>query len=93
MEHPRPAAARRPPRPSRASCAEIKREYDAADKDRTISIIAFTGFGVASAATLGYALWLALDDNAVEPETATTGLSPSLSVGPNGVSVGLGARF
>jgi hypothetical protein len=76
-----------------STCAEIKRETDAADKDRTISLVAFTGFGVASAATLGYVLWLALDDNAVEPETATRGLAPSLSVGPDGVSVGLGARF
>ncbi len=74
-------------------CAEIKSELDAADQDGTIALAAFVGFGVASAATLGYALWLALDDNAVEPETATMGLSPSLSVGPNGVSVGLGARF
>lgn len=74
-------------------CQEIKRELDAADKDRTIATAAFVGFGVASAATLGYALWLALDDNAVEPETATTGFEPSLTVGPHGASVGLGARF
>ena len=75
------------------SCTEIKREVDAAKKDRTIAIGAFAGFGVASAATLGYALWLALDDNEIEPGAATSGISPSLSISPHGASVGVGARF
>lgn len=83
-----------PPAPAAFAeeCSTIADEHDRAKRDRTLAIVGFAGFGVASAGILGYALWLALDENEIDPAT-TLGLEPVISVGIHGASVGLGARF
>lgn len=72
-------------------CDYVDREDEAARRDRTLAIVGFAGFGAASAAILGYALWLALDDNEIDP--AVLGFEPSLTVGPQGAAAGVGVRF
>ncbi len=74
-------------------CAILRREREDSDTDRRRALVGFIGFGVASAATLGYALWLAVDGEEAESHTATTGIQPSLSIGRGAASVHLHARF
>jgi hypothetical protein len=74
-------------------CAIYNRDREDAQTDRNRAVVGFVGFGVASAATLGYALWLALEKNDSEPAVRTGGITPSLSVAPGHASVGLRAQF
>jgi PEGA domain len=73
-------------------CAYLSREREASATDRNRATVSFIGFGVASAITLGYALWLTLDDDESVSQT-TTGLEPSISVGRGTASIHLHARF
>jgi hypothetical protein len=74
-------------------CAIYDRDRKDAQTDRNRAVVGFVGFGVASAATLGYALWLALGKNDSESAVRTGGITPSLSVAPGHASVGLRAQF
>jgi len=72
-------------------CELLLQEREAADSDRERAMIGFIGFGVASAATLGYALWLTLDDD--EPAPTSARLAPSVSLGRGSASLHLHGRF
>jgi hypothetical protein len=73
-------------------CAYITREGQEGDTDRKRAAVGFIGFGVASAITLGYALWLTLDDDESVPQT-TKGVEPSISIGRGTASIHLHAHF
>jgi hypothetical protein len=73
-------------------CAYLRKEREDSASDRNRATVSFIGFGVASAMTLGYALWLTLDDDESASQT-TTGLEPSISVGRGTASIHLHARF
>jgi tetratricopeptide (TPR) repeat protein len=73
-------------------CQAMIQEREDAQTDRERAMIGFIGFGVASAATLGYALWLTLDDDEAVSQT-TTGVEPSISVGRGTASINLHGRF
>jgi hypothetical protein len=73
-------------------CAYLSRERQASVTDRNRATVSFIGFGVASAITLGYALWLTLDEDESVSQT-TTGVEPSISVGRGTASIHLHARF
>jgi hypothetical protein len=75
-----------------ADCELLLQELDASDEDRRRASIGFIGFGVASAATLGYALWLTMADDD-DPEPASTGLAPSVSLGRGSASIHLHGHF
>jgi hypothetical protein len=79
----------------KGECASVYSEAEKARADRQRAIVSFIGFGVASAATLGYALWLALDSEGEEAaRTAPAGVEPpSASVGPGGATVALRGWF
>ena len=68
----------------------IQSRQDSVD-DRNRAMVGFIGFGVASALTLGYALWLTLDSESV-PETAK-GVEPFISIGRGTASIHLHGRF
>jgi hypothetical protein len=89
----RGASACNPDTRFRAECALFKRELDDAHSDRQRAIVGFVGFGVASAATLGYALWLALDGNDSKSASTAMGVEPAVSISPGGASVSLQAQF
>jgi hypothetical protein len=72
-------------------CQLLLDERKAADDDREKAMIGFIGFGVASAATLGYALWLTLDDD--EPAPSKAALAPSVSLGRGSASIHLHGHF
>jgi len=75
-------------------CAYVLSEAEQAHTARQRAIISFIGFGVASAATLGYALWLSLDDEGDEQVPSKPGaVTPSVSVSPGGASIGLQGSF
>jgi hypothetical protein len=76
-----------------ADCALVSREREEARADQERALIGFVGFGVASAVTLGYALWLALDGTGSEPATTAMGIEPSLSIAPGRASISLQAQF
>jgi len=69
----------------------IQSRQDSVD-DRNRAMVGFIGFGVASALTLGYALWLTLDSDESVPETAK-GVEPFISVGRGTASMHLHGRF
>lgn len=73
-------------------CTYISRERQDGDTDRKRAAVGFIGFGVASAVTLGYALWLTLDEGESVSQT-TQGLEPSISVGRGSASIHLHAHF
>jgi PEGA domain-containing protein len=72
-------------------CQLLRQEREEAENDRERAMIGFIGFGVASAATLGYALWLTLDDD--EPAPSSTSLAPSVSLGRGSASIHLHGHF
>jgi hypothetical protein len=76
----------------RPDCEVMVRDRQDSDDDRNRATVGFIGFGVASALTLGYALWLTLDSDESVPETAT-GVEPSISLGRGTASIHLHARF
>jgi hypothetical protein len=73
-------------------CGDLIDARKEAQSDRERALVGFIGFGVASAATLGYALWLTLDDDAAVSQT-TTAVEPSISVGRGAASINLHGRF
>jgi hypothetical protein len=73
-------------------CAHMVNEWENSATDRNRATVSFIGFGVASAVTLGYALWLTLDDDESVSQS-TTGVEPSISVGRGTASIHLHARF
>jgi hypothetical protein len=75
-----------------ADCAHLIREREDSVTDRNRATVSFIGFGVASAATLGYALWLTLDDEESVAQT-TSGVQPSIAVGRGMASIHLHGRF
>jgi hypothetical protein len=76
----------------RADCEVIVASRQDSHDDRERASVSFIGFGVASAATLGYALWLTLDSDESVPKTAM-GVEPSVSIGRGTASIHLHARF
>jgi PEGA domain-containing protein len=89
----RGASACYPGTPFREDCALVKRQRDDAHSDRQRALVGFVGFGVASAATLGYALWLALDGNDTKSTSTAMGVEPAVTIGPTGASLSLQAQF
>jgi hypothetical protein len=75
--------------PFRNTCDRFHREQDDGRSDRQRAAISFAGLGVASAATIGYALWLAFGD---EPEEAQA-MVPDLRLSPDSAALSLTARF
>jgi hypothetical protein len=75
-----------------AECARLLREREDSVTDRNRATVSFIGFGVASAATLGYALWLTLDDDESVSQTKS-GVQPSIAIGRGTASIHLHARF
>lgn len=73
-------------------CNSITRERQDGETDRKRAAVGFIGFGVASAVTLGYALWLTLDDRGSASQT-TKGVEPSISIGRGTASINLYAHF
>ncbi len=73
-------------------CQLLRRAIEDSDADRNRAMVGFIGFGVASAVTLGYALWLTLDGDESAPQT-TTGVEPSISIGRGSASIHLHAHF
>lgn len=73
-------------------CEAILSARQDSEDDRNRAMVGFIGFGVASALTLGYALWLTLDGDESAPQTAK-GLEPSVSIGRGTASIHLHARF
>lgn len=76
----------------RADCEVMLASRQDSQDDRNRATVGFVGFGVASALTLGYALWLTLDSDESVPETAQ-GVEPSFSIGRGTASIHLHARF
>jgi hypothetical protein len=89
-------------------CQKMWREQADAHNDRQRALVSFVGFGVASAFTLGYALWLVFesDDEAkpaasnFEPSLAGLrrrglpgGLVPEFAVGPGFAGLNLHSKF
>lgn len=73
-------------------CESLTRARQDGVDDRNRAMVGFIGFGVASALTLGYALWLTLDEDDSVPKTAT-GVEPSISIGRGTASIHLHTRF
>jgi len=70
-------------------------QKDAHD-DRRRAQVSFIGAGIASAATLGYALYLLLDsDDPPKPgaKLSTRQIEPGLALGPDGASFSLQGQF
>jgi hypothetical protein len=78
--------------PFTADCARLIREREDSVTDRNRATVSFIGFGVASAATLGYALWLTLDDEGPVSQT-TSRVQPSIAIGRGTASIHLHALF
>jgi PEGA domain-containing protein len=75
-----------------AECEALIDARNEAHTDRERAIVGFIGFGVASAVTLGYALWLTLDHD--EPVSQTkAGVVPSVSLGRGEASINLHGSF
>jgi hypothetical protein len=74
-------------------CAPLRDARQDALDDRHRALVGFVGFGVASAVTLGYALWLALDGTDGESTAAAKGLEPSFSIAPGSASFSLQGQF
>jgi hypothetical protein len=73
-------------------CRSLIQSRQDSEDDRNRAMVGFIGFGVASALTLGYALWLTLDSDESVPETAK-GVEPFISIGRGTASIHLHARF
>jgi hypothetical protein len=73
-------------------CRNLIQARHDSDDDRGRAMVGFIGFGVASALTLGYALWLTLDSDESVRETATR-VEPMISIGRGTASIHLHARF
>jgi hypothetical protein len=74
-------------------CQELWDEQASAHEDRQRAQVSFIGFGVASAATLGYALYLLLDsDDTAKPKSARR-LEPGFALGADGASFSLHGQF
>lgn len=76
----------------REDCSSMIQAREDAQTDRERAMIGFIGFGVASAATLGYAVWLSIDDDEPVSQT-TTRVEPSFSLGRGSASINLHGRF
>jgi hypothetical protein len=77
-----------------AECQQFWKDQDGAINDRRKAQISFIGFGVASAATLGYAVYVLLDDEGKpKGNTATRQLEPGLALSADGASFSLHGRF
>jgi hypothetical protein len=74
-------------------CERLWREQADAHNDRQRALVSFVGFGVASAFTLGYALWLVLDSDDDDSTHAARRIEPSLAVGPAFAGINLHAQF
>jgi len=74
-------------------CEALSRAREDAQTDRNRAMVGFIGFGVASALTLGYALWLTLDDDESVPQTTAMGVEPSVSIGRGTASINLHGSF
>ena len=74
-------------------CARLRNTRQDGIDDQKRALIGFVGFGVASAATLGYALWLALDGADGEPTATARGIEPSFSITPGSASFSLQGQF
>ena len=77
--------------PLSAECAPLRRELEDQRTNKQAAIISFVGFGVVSAATLGYASWL-IWGNDSQPSDSPA-LTPTASVGPAGGILGARGRF
>lgn len=73
-------------------CRRLIQSRQDSQDDRKRAMVGFIGFGVASALTLGYALWLTLDSDESVPETAKV-VEPLISIGRGSASIHLHARF
>jgi PEGA domain-containing protein len=73
-------------------CELLERDREDAHTDRERAIVGFIGFGVASAITLGYALWLTLDDEESVSQTKA-GVVPTVSIGRGSASIDLHGSF
>jgi hypothetical protein len=78
-----------------SECSRFRREQDSGRRDRQRAAISFIGLGVASAATLGYALWVGLSDDADDAHESSeaTGVIPDLAVGLGFASFSLTTSF
>jgi hypothetical protein len=74
-------------------CAVLRDARQDGIDDQERALVGFIGFGVASAVTLGYALWLALDGTDRESAAATQGIEPSLAITPGSASFTLQGQF
>jgi len=74
------------------TCQNLWQEQTDARNDRRRATVSFIGFGVASAATLGYAMWLALRSDDQEKPKAHA-LEPGVALGPSGASLSLHGQF
>jgi hypothetical protein len=78
-------------------CQRLWQEQTDAQNDRKRATISFIGFGVASAATLGYALYLLLDsdDEHAKPKVSSSfdSLQPGVALSPAGATFSLQGQF
>lgn len=74
-------------------CALLRSAREDRIEDQERALVGFVGFGVASAVTLGYALWLALDGADGESAAIARGIEPSFSIAPGGASFSLQGQF
>jgi hypothetical protein len=74
------------------TCQGLWQEQTDAHNDRRRATVSFIGFGVASAATLGYAMWLALrsDD---EDKPKAHAVEPGVAFSPSGATLSLHGQF
>jgi hypothetical protein len=79
----------------RDDCQQLWDHQVGASNDRRRSTASFIGFGVASAATLGYALWLLLDDDDAAPKTVSRAraVQPAIELGSGGATLRLQGQF
>jgi hypothetical protein len=75
-----------------ATCEKLWQEQTDAHNDRRRASVSFIGFGVASAATLGYAMWLALrSDDPAKPKAHA--VEPGVAFSPSGATFSLHGQF
>ena len=74
-------------------CDRLRNARRDSIEDQERALVGFIGFGVASAVTLGYALWLALDGSDGESTVAAKGIEPSFSITPGSASFSLQGQF
>jgi hypothetical protein len=63
---------------------------------RRLATASFIGFGVGAAATLGYGLWLLLDEDDAKPKASTSqarGVQPSIELKSGGATLRLHGQF